>query len=352
MPLAEYKGGLIVKDGKLCTTCCDTPVSGKCCQYPYSNSGPQPANTAEEAIQLASQSASANSAAIPNSIWTVGTPEGVPWVEGEAWYDEARNQYECTGYWTLGEKGECRSSTEAGCLSGPFSYFTPNATCEGPDDGLYDCPEFPPQPPPVPGVCLYREDGEGTCTEYALNGDYWDGFSSEAEAQAAGDAACQDPDAPECYDCRADVQYEGDDNWSYTLTFREFSYDDEGNITGCEKIITPNVTETFCGGDPLADAKWENNLPPTHCRPVGSEDECTESTGVFCPNVSDCNQIDFDQGCPEVGYCLFCTDANDCGCIDGYVRYGSENPCGTAGVFFPGTCAEAGYDPNRSNPLP
>ena len=247
MGLVIQDSKLLIKDVKLATAtqpseacdCCDTPVPGNCCSYPYSNSGPQVANTAAEAIQLASQSASANSAAIPNSIWTVGTPEGVPWVEGEAWYDEARNQYECTGYWTLGEQGECRESSEAGCLSGPFSYFTPNATCEGPDDGLYDCPEFPPQPPPVPGVCLYREDGEGTCTQYELNGDYFDGFSSEAEAQAAGDAACQYPDAPECYDCRADVASEGDDNWSYTLTFREFTYDDEGNITSCEQLVTP-----------------------------------------------------------------------------------------------------------------
>ena len=329
---------------------CDTPVVGRCCIYPYNSSGLWPANTEEEAIRLASESAEANSSSIEGSVWTVGyTNENNKFIENAAQFDAPRNQWLCQGFWTTGEQPSCLQGTEDNCPSFPFSFWEAGVTC---DDG---CPELAPQPKPS-GVCLYREDGEGTCTEYALNGDYLDGFASEAEAQAAGDAACQYPDAPECYDCRADVQYEGDDNWSYTLTFREFTYDEEGNITGCEKLIIPNVTETFCGGDPLADAQWENNLPPTHCRPVDSEDECTESTGVFCPNVSDCNQIDFDQGCPEWGCCLFCPEQPSslpCGCADGYTRYGNDNPCGTAGIFQPGkTCEDLGYESNRSNPLP
>ena len=302
MGLVIQDSKLLIKDGKLATAtqpseacdCCDSrfPVNAA---HTYSNSGPQVANTAAEAIQLASQSASANSAAIPNSIWTVGTPEGVLGLRARLGMTrhEINTNALRTGLWVNREWESSEADTAQ-----PFSYFTPNATCEGPDDGLYDCPEFLPQPPPVP-VFVYREDGEGTCTQYELNGDYFDGFSSEAEAQAAGDAACQYPDAPECYDCRADVAFEGDDNWSYTLTFREFTYDDEGNITGCEQLVTPNVTKANCTGDPLADFQWENDLPPTHCRPVSSEDECTEDTGVFCPNVTDGNQIDVNDGCPQ-----------------------------------------------------
>ena len=144
--------------------CCDTPVVGKCCSYPYSNSGPQVANTAAEAIQLASQSASANSAAIPNSIWTVGTPEGVPWVEGEAWYDSARNQYECTGYWTTTGTGvTCENEYEDTCL-GPFKYFISGETCEGADQ----CPEYPPDPDDC-GYCLEYRNSPGNATLTVAN---------------------------------------------------------------------------------------------------------------------------------------------------------------------------------------
>ena len=159
MGLVIQYGKLLIKDGGLatatlpseaCDCCGDTPVAGKCCGYPYSSSGAQPANTAEEAIELAAASAEANSSRIEGSIWTVGTPAGVPWVEGEAWYDEARDQYECTGYWTTTGAGvTCDNEYEDSC-KGPFKYFIPGETCQGVDQ----CPEYPPDPKQT-GACCY-----------------------------------------------------------------------------------------------------------------------------------------------------------------------------------------------------
>ena len=272
--------------------CAGPYPTGRCCLYPYTSSGPQPAGTAEEAIQLASQSAEANSSAVEGSIWTVGYFANGKFFENQALFDEARNQWTCVGFWTTGFPASCSVSTEDQCgVDQPFAFWAGGLTC---DD---DCPENPPQPQPA-GVCLYREDGLGTCTEYVLNGDGNGGYATQAEAQAAGNVACQSPDAPECYECRADVQLEADETWGYTLTFREFAYDENGEVTGCEKT-SYETTEIACGGgDPLADATWEKNLPATHCRAAGSADECTESTGVFCPDLTECPDNP-SEGCPE-----------------------------------------------------
>lgn len=319
MPLASKDGKLYVKTEidengneiqKLCTSCCgDTPVVGKCCSYPYNSSGPQPANTAEEAIQLASQSASANSAAIPNSIWTVGTPFGVPWVEGEAWYDAERDQYVCVGYWTQGNPAVCTNETQEQCTqSGPFRYFTPGETCENPAD----CPEFPPQPS---GICLYREDGLGTCWGYGIEGEELPQlFATEEEAQAyidAGGCPDNDPSAPACAKCWC-YPYKPattpETPWAIIQECVVYTdeYDEFGNETGnyiCEKTIyLSNCTEEECQAqaeaNPLSGIEWRNDKPADKCKIVNSEDECTESTGTFCPDLTECPD-DPSAGCPD-----------------------------------------------------
>ena len=298
--------------------CCDTPVAGKCCQYPYSNSGPQIASTAEEAIQLASQSASANSAAIPNSIWTVGTPTGVPWVEGEAWYDEARNQYECTGYWTLGEKGECRSSTEAGCLSGPFSYFTPNATC----DGLYDCPDIT---PPITGACCYPDgdipahchDGETQVECESAGGTWHEGKVCNED----GECPPVDPPARCCV-------YTG-----YQVGFGCGQTSDEAKEDAEE--IARGYPGSFIG-EPVADPGnedcayiclvyvWDLNGGTIDC--YDEDKNGNPVTQEFCDSLKTekVKAADFTEG----------------------------EDCGEASIGGRGTCDETPPSENRSNPLP
>jgi hypothetical protein len=126
-----------------------------------------------------------------------------------------------------------------------------------------------------------------------------------------------------------------------------------GAEKGGQSLTQEEVQSAY---DELIGSTWVNDKPADKCKTVNSEDECTESTGVFCANVTNCNQIDFDQGCPEWGCCLFCPEQPSslpCGCADGYVRYGNDNPCGTAGIFQPEkTCKDLGYESNRSNPLP
>lgn len=269
-------------------------AGGTCCSFPYTDSGPQPAATEEEAKQLASQSASANSAAVPNSTWTIGYFKDGEWFEGAALFDPDRNQWTCTGYWTLGTPATCVDVDDEDACKGPFKVFTQGNTCGGDE-----CPDAPLS---QTGVCLYRADGKGTCVGYELNGDGSGGYATESEAQQAGEAACQGPpNAPDCYACSVSVGPEGDfGTWGYVLTYREIEFDFQtGEPAGCRTITLEGVTEEYCDNlDPLAEGEWTNDLPPTDCSPAFSEDECTANTGVFCPNVPQCPD-DPSAGCPE-----------------------------------------------------
>ena len=160
-----------------------------------------------------------------------------------------------------------------------------------------DCPADPPSPP---GVCLYREDGLGTCTRYVLNGDLWGPYATKEEAEEQAVLAEQKPDGyPDCWKAKASEVYDDGGMWSFVVTYRELIEDDDGNYIGCETREDPTpVTEENCtDDDPVEGATWAP-LPATHCRVVSSEDECTESTGVFCPNVTECPD-DPSAGCPE-----------------------------------------------------
>ena len=103
---------------------CGVPKWGTCCSFPYTDSGPQPANSEEEAKRLAAQSASANSAALPNSTWTIGYFKDGEWFEDAALFDPARNQWTCTGYWTLGNPATCTDVDNEDACKGPFKVFT------------------------------------------------------------------------------------------------------------------------------------------------------------------------------------------------------------------------------------
>jgi hypothetical protein len=126
---------------------CGVPKWGTCCSFPYDNSGPQPANTEEEAKNLAAQSAAANSAALPNSTWTIGYFKDGKWFEDEALFDAARNEWTCTGYWTLGNPATCADVDNEDACKGPFKIFSQGDVCL-----LNDCPD---EPPPGPIGCCY-----------------------------------------------------------------------------------------------------------------------------------------------------------------------------------------------------
>lgn len=333
MPLASKDGKLIVKGGKLCSTCCDSgDGSGACCSFPYSDSGPQSANTAAEAIRLASQSASANSAAIEGSTWTVGYFKGGRWFEGGADFDPSRNQYTCTGYWTTSATADCEDVDSADDCKEPFTYFEKGASCDS-----HNCPD-PPSPPSTSGICLYREDGKGVCKTLAVD-QYDSGCVSTAEeAQQLIDDGIenlkQNPENQiDCFDaiggfvdtrvtptpnsgCPADKPF------YYEIYNRKPSIGDDENPDGnCEYEYDFNRTEESCvdsdytpfpGGisaedwNSLLSPEWAVDFPdaelggwgPTHCKSVSSASECEELNGIFCEWAVDCPD-DLSAGCPE-----------------------------------------------------
>ena len=177
--------------------------------------------------------------------------------------------------------------------------------------------ECPPVDPPVPGICLYREDGLGTCWGYNTLGDLLptDLFATYEEAQAyldSGGCPDNDPDAPECAKCYCyPVEAEGappETPWGIMQECVPYTdeIDEQGNLTGnyiCEKVIfLSNCTEEQCEeqaeANPYSEIEWRNDKPADKCKVVNSEDECTESTGVFCPGLDSCPE-DLSEGCPE-----------------------------------------------------
>lgn len=342
MPLASKDGKLIFKtvieivDGeevevqKLCSTCCDSgDGKGACCSFPYNNSGPQPANTAAEAIRLASQSASANSAAIEGSTWTVGYFKDGRWFEGGADFDPSRNQYNCTGYWTTSANADCEDVNSVDDCKGPFTYFEEGASCDS-----HNCPS-PPSPPAISGICLYREDGKGVCKTFTVE-QYDSGcVATEEEAQQLIDDGIeylkQLPDNQiDCFEAiggyvNTPVPNSGcpaDKPFYYEIYSRKPNIGDDENPDGtCEPSYDINRTEESCvendytplpGGisaedwNSLLSPEWAVDYPeanlggwgPTHCKSVSSESECEELNGIFCERAVDCPD-DLSAGCPE-----------------------------------------------------
>ena len=148
------------------------------------------------------------------------------------------------------------------------------------------------------GICLYRADGLGTCVFYVTETEEIGGFESEAEAIESAEAATEIPPGyPECYATDYEIYQETDVTWAYIAYYRSLTYDDEGQPDGCVTDFRIDKKEN-CTGTDLEDPTWANDLPATHCRPSSAED-CTETTGVFCPGVDDCTDVDPAKGCPE-----------------------------------------------------
>ena len=290
MPLASKDGKLIAKDGKLCSTCCDSgDGSGACCSFPYRDSGPQPANTAAEAIKLASQSASANSAAIEGSTWTVGYFKDGRWFEGGADFDPSRNQYN-----RLLLRCPCEDVDSDDC-KGPFTHFAVDKDCDS-----YNCPS-----PPASYVCFYRADGKGTCYQWIVPETEYDYESADTRrgsvyASFYTDGACGtcpiNPDnLSEGWCCDREPDW---GNHSLGTTTEENCKSPELSPIDLVEKDVKTQAEVQSAHDELVDSKWENDLPANKCKPVDSEEECTESTGVFCLNLTECPD-DPSEGCPE-----------------------------------------------------
>ena len=113
---------------------------GTCCSFPYTDSGPQPGNTEEDAIRFATASAKANAAAL-GTTWAVGYFSNGEWFENAALFDPSRNQYTCTGYWTTGAAANCADVASEDDCKGPFTVFTLGNTCDNDP-----CPDEPPVP--------------------------------------------------------------------------------------------------------------------------------------------------------------------------------------------------------------
>lgn len=195
----------------------------------------------------------------------------------------------------LNQEGPC---VEAG------GTFYANETC------LSACPSTP------PGICLYRADGLGSCYRWydgrTGNCDYES--AEAAEEGAANDAASYTNGAWwYVYPNNPDDISEG---WCYELFYRDPGYTEpqldgvvtEGNCVadtlgpiapGAEKngqaLSQEDVQAAF---NDLISATWVNDQPATDCKTVNRETECNESTGVFCPNVTECPE-DLTAGCPD-----------------------------------------------------
>lgn len=161
MPLAVYKGGLIVKveideNGnevrKLCTTCCGDQPGDFCCVYKYAIVGTVFGNTAEEAIQVAYDSAVWNVENLypgqAEPTWGYQKSDGT-WTQ-EAGYDSRFDRYFTNPMWIwntsspLYEAPECLPSSDEKCTA-PFAF---------PKDGdcSTDCPDITPS---ITGACCY-----------------------------------------------------------------------------------------------------------------------------------------------------------------------------------------------------
>ena len=316
MPLASKDGKLYVKTEidendnevqKLCTSCCgDDDPYGCCCYLDSEGNWQKEQLRASDCAQMPDSSHSPDT-----DCDDVECPEPPPPELGCCYVDIGDGTLQSQGRTT---KRDCQASQDEvdpsiDCVWIADTEETKDQPC--PDQPVY---------PPTPGICLYREDGLGTCTQYYV------------EASGGGDCGGDSPE--ECYENQVEPHLSGSfppGNGAYYMYYDESDlYWEAFTVTSDEGVTTPkkfgncvNAKQFVCGGtqgypddafladgtplsckefadqvNALAPNTWENDLPATHCRPVSSEEECTESTGTFCPDLTECPD-DFSAGCPD-----------------------------------------------------
>ena len=155
MPLASKNGKLLVKDGKLCSSCCSAEVIGCCYTYSYDNAG-NPVFIVSKDTYSGCEEAQKNADPSFDVVWnklddpSAECPEDPfpPAITGACCYFyQASSDESSTKEW------RCRDGiTEQDCsMNGTNQTFYPGKTCEDLErDGL--CPP----PPPVGRCCLYK----------------------------------------------------------------------------------------------------------------------------------------------------------------------------------------------------
>jgi hypothetical protein len=318
MPLASKDGKLYFKDGKLCSSCCNQGSSGACC---FLN------DNGEYDCRLTSESRC--------------DELGGDWYEDEECKsDDNPDGIDCSLPPQPTELGCCYVDIGDGTLQSQGR--TTKADCQAAQDEVdpsiectwiadteetkdQPCPDQPVYPP-VPGICLYRDDERGTCTAYYVEG--------------SGGACDEGATLEECYEQQVEPALQesfppgngayyfyygtdGDEDSLYWEALTVTSSDPAGDFLSTEDECLESVyyscpdpsfpadAQTVGGSitcqefadqaNALAPYTWANDMPATDCRPVSSEDECTESTGEFCANVTDCNDpsLEISAGCPE-----------------------------------------------------
>ena len=193
MPLASKDGKLVVKGGKLCSSCCDdTEAIGCCYTYSLDNAG--------------------------NPIFVVS-------------------------------KDTYSGCEEAQQNADPSFAVVWNKL----DDPSAECPENPPDPDPDPdpesdiGMCCYLDDSGTVCDNTTrqdcddLSGNFFPGYTSEACKQGEVDVLCRQPSP-----CEDGVGKCGEQCVSWTVTLNARNYVDG---LGDERLPTP-IAESYTQGSP------------------------------------------------------------------------------------------------------
>ena len=399
MTLASRDNKLLVKDGKLCTTCCE-PGVGKCCAYPFESSGPHLAGTKTEAIKKARESAYASSAAIPNSIWTVGVYKDGSWLQGEAVFDFNANQYTCNGYWTTTAPGTtCDNTYKNGC-NGPFEYWFSGETCEGSDQ----CPEYPPYPYPDPlGACCYfysASSDEGQTQEWRCR----DGITEQDclmngqnqtfhPGKTCDEIECPPPSPDDCGYCLEYRNAPGDATvtvanncvtrqWCQDLfdsgQYCEFYPDECMQPGGADQVIDRSLCENGCPScePPVGRCcVYRGNQVDQGCgdSPDAASAEAELLAGNYTNGFIGVPVLEGDELClwscavyewlPEFGVVCHDKDKDNNPITEEYCQelntedvykaiFTEGEDCGEASIGGRGTCADQPPTDERSNPLP
>ena len=159
-------------------------------------------------------------------------------------------------------------------------------------------------PSPVLGACCYRKDGEGTCTQYNVDGSDYGApdFATKEEAQSwidEGNCPSPGPDEPDC-GMSVCYPYDNEGAWTPIVAYRVFPLLTKTAIF-CHAISGYSLRhqqKSIAKASHLAiyGSSWQNDLPATDCLDLPFDDcnqELTGGTGKFNENEGcvgfDCN---------------------------------------------------------------